>query len=442
MTDLILISHNSKKDLERFLPSIAKNTDETAYRITIVDNGSDKETVKFLKQLDGDIIKVIFQKNKGYGAGCNAGAKATSGDTLVFLNCDLTATEDWLNKLEEPLYKEKIAISGAEMWAPNGEQFPTPVKDWVVGSCIAMRRSVYEEFNGFDENFFLFFEETDLCRRVVDKGYKVIRSKARLIHYHPHFPPFNNKLQEYWDQSEEYFKKKHNIKPLILIAIPHYKASEATFMTSLLNLIEYQHRIKEREFELAYVCLPQTVIHDARNKAVELAAIRKADYILFVDNDMAFPPESLEQLYEGIKEKEADIVSGLFFRREPPYHPTSLSMLEIADKVDEVVFTPLQEWPEGLVEIDGTGMAFTLIDMKLFSRLEAPYFLFKEGVGEDLYFCFFAKTKAKAKIYCDTRVHIGHIGRMPVGVETYRSWRTLQKDQKLKDINKLKFKNL
>ena len=441
-SDLILISYNSKEDLERFLPSIAKYTQEGDYKITIVDNGSNKETRKFLKKLDGDVIKVIFQKNKGYGSACNTGAAATSNDNLVFLNCDLVATEDWLNKLEEPLYKEDIAISGARMFAPNGQEFPTPLKDWVCGSCIATTRKVFEELGGFDENFFLFFEETDLCKRATNKGYKVIRSQAKLVHYHPHFPPLNDNLQGYWDKSKAYFENKHNIKPLVLVAIPHYKESEATFTTSLLSAIEYCNGLENREYDLTYLCLPQTVIHDARNKAVEAAKMTGAKYLLFIDNDMAFPPEAIDKLYNSIKEKQADVVSGLFFKREPPYNPTSLSRLEISDKEDEVKFITLKEWPEGMVEVDGTGMAFTIIDMTIFNKIKQPYFSFKEGVGEDLYFCFFAKTAGGAKMYCDARIKIGHIGRMPVGETTFKSWQKQIQGQQLKDIKKLEFKNL
>ena len=445
MTDLILVSHNSKKDLERFLPSIAKNTKD--YKITIVDNGSDKETVKFLKQLtEGDIIKVIFQKNKGYAAACNAGVRATSGDALVFLNCDLTATEDWLNRLEEPLYDEKVALSGARLYAPNGQEYPTQESSWVCGACIAIKRSVLEDIGGWDENFFLFFEETDLCKRAEDKGYKVVRSECKLVHYHPHFPPFNSKLQEYWDQSEEYFKSKHKIKPLILVAIPHYKESGSTFTTSLLDAIEYCHN-KKTEYDLHFLVLAQTVIHDARNKAVELAKKIRAEHLLFIDNDMAFPADAIDELYNSMKEKQkedrVDILTGLFFKREMPYQPTSLSRLVITDKEDEVKFTPLEEWPEGHVKIDGTGMAFTLIDMRIFDleKLKQPYFSFAEGVGEDLYFCYFVTT-AGAKLYCDTRIKIGHTGRMPVGEATYKNFKEYRNNLKIKELEKANLKNI
>ena len=144
MTDLILISHNSKKDLERFLPSIAKYTKD--YTLTIIDNGSDKETKKFLKKLDSNIIKVIFQENTGYSSAINTGARTTSNDVMVFLNCDLSATEGWLDKLLEPLKDEKIAVSGAKMFSSNGSEFPTPATDWVLGACMAIKR---EQLNLF-----------------------------------------------------------------------------------------------------------------------------------------------------------------------------------------------------------------------------------------------------------------------------------------------------
>ena len=431
-TDLILISHNSKKDLERFLPSIEKYTKD--FTITIVDNGSDDETVKYLENLEKE---VIYQENKGYGSACNVGAKATTSEFIVFLNCDLLASEGWLEKLLEPFKDEKVAITGARLMAPNDVEFPTPEIDWVCGAVMAMRRSAFDKLGGLDENFFLFWEETDLCKRAVDAGYKVIRSDAKLIHYHPHFPPFKDKLKEYWDQSEAYFKKKHNIKPLILIAIPAYKDSDATFLASILNVAKYG----VTGFDLEYLILPNTVIHDARNKAVLEAKNLKADYILFIDNDMSFPSDTLQKLVDDIQEKQADIVCGLFFKREPPYAPTSLLRLEKTND-KEIGFTSLKEWPEGLVEIDGCGMAFTLIDMKLFDRVKYPWFAFREEVGEDLYLCFNAKIQAKAKMYCDTRIHVGHIGRHIVGIRTYQAWQEQKKKQELEDLGKLEITNL
>lgn len=203
-TDLVLVSYNSKKDLEVFLPSIRNNTSD--YNLVIVDNGSGEETTKYLYD-SGE--RVIFQENKGFGAGCNEGAARGNSEIVVFLNCDLIATENWLENLLKPFQDSKVVVAGARLYNLDNEEYPTAEKDSAIGCCMAVRRSIFDELGGFDENFFLFFEEVDFCKRVREAGYKVVRSEAKLIHTHPHFFPLSPELQKHWDKSEKYFKEKH-----------------------------------------------------------------------------------------------------------------------------------------------------------------------------------------------------------------------------------------
>jgi len=238
--DLIIVSHNSKTDLEKFLPSIKKNTEN--YTLTIIDNGSNKETIDYLKNC-GE--RVIFQENKGYGGGCNAGAKITKNEIIVFLNCDLFVGYNWLNNLLEPFKDEKVAITGARLFNNEGIEYPTLKTGRAVGCCFAVRRKIFEEMGGFDENFFLFFEETDFCDRVITAGYKVIRSEAMITHYHPHFPPFAPELQKHWDKSEQYFNKKQEgpIKKQDIALVMIVKNEEKGIERAILSCIEFVSEI-------------------------------------------------------------------------------------------------------------------------------------------------------------------------------------------------------
>jgi glycosyltransferase involved in cell wall biosynthesis len=202
--DLVLVSYNSKQDLERFLPTIKKHTKD--YSLVIVDNGSNEETKKYLETCGEN---VIFQNNLGYGTGCNRGAKQGQSEFVVFLNCDLEATSNWLENLLAPFEDPDVAITGARLFKPDGMEYPTPKEKNAIGCCYAVRRRVFEELGGFDENFFLFFEETDLSLRTVKSGYKVVRSEAKMIHIHPHFFPLSPSMQPIWDKSEKYFREKH-----------------------------------------------------------------------------------------------------------------------------------------------------------------------------------------------------------------------------------------
>lgn len=204
--DLVLVSHNSKSDLEKFLPTIRQYT--RGYSLLIVDNGSEKLCKDFLKNC-GEHVE--FRPNFGYGSGCNYGAKCGNSEFIIFLNCDLLATENWLNDLLLPFQNSVVAVTGARLFNDQGHEYPTPLSGNAIGCCYAIRRKVFEMLGGFDENFFLFFEETDLSLRVQKAGFKVVRSEAMLIHLHPHFLPMPAELQKHYDHSEKYYKIKHNI---------------------------------------------------------------------------------------------------------------------------------------------------------------------------------------------------------------------------------------
>jgi GT2 family glycosyltransferase len=205
-TDLVLVCHNSLSDLERFLPSIKANTEN--YNLIIVDNGEQKLTIEFLEKLTA---KYISTSNNGYGTACNVGAKAGDSEFIVFLNCDLLATKNWLENLLKPFADPAVAVTGARLFNEQGLEYKTPERGHVIGCCYAIRRKVFEQLGGFDENFFLFFEETDLSLRATKAGFYVVRSDAKLIHFHPHFLPMPEHLQKYYDISEKYFKNKHNL---------------------------------------------------------------------------------------------------------------------------------------------------------------------------------------------------------------------------------------
>ena len=198
--DLVLVCHNSLSDLERFLPSIKANT--TDYNLIIVDNGDKKLPIDFLEKLTA---KYISTSNNGYGTACNVGAKAGTSEFIVFLNCDLLATKDWLNNLLKPFSDPAVAVTGARLFNEQGLEYRTPERGHVIGCCYAIRRKVFEQLGGFDENFFLFFEETDLSLRATKAGFYVVRSDAKLIHFHPHFLPMPPYLQTHYDFSQNYF---------------------------------------------------------------------------------------------------------------------------------------------------------------------------------------------------------------------------------------------
>lgn len=81
--------------------------------------------------------------------------------------------------------------------------------DWVIETCFLIGKDVFDKLNGFDENFFMFFEGPDICKRVREIGFKVFfnpGAKANVLHKHVHS---KSARRRFWWQSKKYFYKKH-----------------------------------------------------------------------------------------------------------------------------------------------------------------------------------------------------------------------------------------
>jgi N-acetylglucosaminyl-diphospho-decaprenol L-rhamnosyltransferase len=187
--------------------------------IVIVDNGAaDGEP---LPELEGTRL-VRPQTNSGYGAGCNAGARAASGDDLLILNGDVVLTAAATATLSARLHKDsRIAIVGPCIFS-HGEvqlsarafpslrtgllgrrspltrllvrvrRYPAEFRraqrgggrvDWVSGACMLVNRSAFDSVGGFDEGYWMYWEDADLCRRLVNAGWEVHYEPAAVVHH-------------------------------------------------------------------------------------------------------------------------------------------------------------------------------------------------------------------------------------------------------------------
>jgi glycosyltransferase involved in cell wall biosynthesis len=269
--DLVLVSHNSQKDLDILLPSIKKYTE--GYTLLIIDNGDQPITY--------DHIKV---QNRGYGSACNAGASYVSSEFIVFMNCDLEVSEGWLDDLLKPFNDEKVVITGSRLFTPDGQEYPTPEKDNAIGCVFAVRRKFFDKIKGFDENYFLFFEETDMCCQAVNAGYKVIRSEARVVHFHPHFLPAikaNPFLKKCWDESKQYFEDKFNNLKRCLIGIPCGSGMMSAYVVDGLFKLN-------RPCPTSLLIIERQSVDNARNYIIEMAIKLNVDYLFFADDDGVF----------------------------------------------------------------------------------------------------------------------------------------------------------
>ena len=194
-----------------------------------------------------------------------------------------------------------------------------------------------------------------------------------------------------------------------LIAIPCGDQLEANFVECLLKL----RPVGSVDIKL----LKGTLVYDARNQLIDMALRAGGyDYILWLDSDMTFEPDLLERLMEDIQGKQ--LVTGLCFGRRPPFKPCiytdvriekeGLGLMPYADNY--------YDYPRDQVfEIAACGFACVLMTMDMAEAMSVygvPFFPIA-GLGEDLAFCYRAK-QLDYKLYCDSRLKIGHIMRMSV----------------------------
>lgn len=172
-------------------------------RIIVIDNGSTVDPGEEIRRDFPDIDYVRLETNVGFAAGCNLGAKRAlhlGAEFLLFLNNDTITESDFLGPLLEsfslkrdlgivsPLIRraerpEEIEFAGGFISYPVGRfrarRLPLPgeellqVCDYASGCCMLVSRRALEQVGLFDENFFAYFEDTDISIRARDKGFTV-----------------------------------------------------------------------------------------------------------------------------------------------------------------------------------------------------------------------------------------------------------------------------
>ena len=206
--------------LRRCVESIHARTEYQPIEIIVVDNGSVEEKTKtFLRQneREGNIRVVVETSPFNYSRLNNRAAAEARGDVLIFLNNDTEIDDSgWLTEMVSHAVRARVGAVGARLWYPDGtlqhggvilglggvagHAFPHIPRGHpgyfnramlqqncsaVTGACLAMRKSVFEELGGFDEeNLGVSFNDIDLCLRLTERGYRIVWTPyANLIHH-------------------------------------------------------------------------------------------------------------------------------------------------------------------------------------------------------------------------------------------------------------------
>ncbi len=196
-----------------------------------------------------------------------------------------------------------------------------------------------------------------------------------------------------------------------LIAVPAMDLCPVPFAYSLATL--------RRDCPSRISIISGAAVHEARNKLAEEAVESGCDRVLWLDSDMSFDDDLMIRLGSDL-DQGWDMVCGIYFKRRLPVTPVIYRSVEASTGKCEVY----ADYPrDSLFEIAGCGFGAVMMTTELLRRADAE---FKTGpftpllkLSEDLSFCARAAT-AGARIGCDSRVKVGHVGQMTYGETLYR----------------------
>lgn len=206
MVSFIIVNYKSIQYSEKCIDSIYNTIKSVPFEIIIVNN-SPEENLQAL-QSKGKNILIIQNTNTGFSSGCNLGAKYARGDYFLFLNPDIILLNDFFPELFGYFKNKDFGAIGLKLFNLENEfqisfgKFPTilgeirnkkikkafrkgkkdiinkieelykfpKIVDWVSGAALLIKKSIFEKVGGFDERFFLYYEDSDLCKRINKTG--------------------------------------------------------------------------------------------------------------------------------------------------------------------------------------------------------------------------------------------------------------------------------
>jgi len=229
---VVIVNHNTKDDLLACLESLAAAAADLRLQVLVVDNHSSDGSADAVARSCPQARLLIPPTNTGFGHACNLGIAEAEAPFVAFLNADIVCGSGCLERMVDLLDAQpRAAAVGPLLRNSDGTlqtsayRFPTlPVEfagiyglrsllpidslrrsraralfpatghfdphdelrevDYVTAACVVVRRAAVEQIGGFDEDFFLYYEEIDLCRRLGASGWRVFHlPEAHAIHH-------------------------------------------------------------------------------------------------------------------------------------------------------------------------------------------------------------------------------------------------------------------
>ena len=207
----------------------------------------------------------------------------------------------------------------------------------------------------------------------------------------------------------------------ILIAVPCMDMLPAQFAHSLATLTSYG--IEDTQISVWFNL--GSLIYSSRDQIAKKALLDEADLIMWFDSDMVFNPDTLQRMLKLIDEGN-DMVTGVYYRRTPPFSPVVFKTMEMNEEGTGFEWTEFEKIPDGLFEVGACGFGCVLMKTEIFVSVFAKFGLMFTPIancGEDIAFCWRAR-QCGYKIIADPSISLGRVGYTIISknfFETYQS---------------------
>lgn len=223
---IVILDYKSKGLVRQCVKTIKLFAPRCDFEIIVVDNASEQGTAAMVRREFPEVTMIESPRNLGYAAGNNLGLARAKGRYVLILNPDITVRPGAIEAMIAYMERHPdIGILGPRLMHPDGSvdescyRFPEPMipvyrrtplgkssagrralgrylmadhdhranadVDWLLGAVLMVRREALAKVGPLDERYFLYFEDTDWCRRFWAAGYRVVYlAEVEMVHYH------------------------------------------------------------------------------------------------------------------------------------------------------------------------------------------------------------------------------------------------------------------
>ncbi len=232
---VIILNYNTPDYTLALLKMLERERQHLPLQVIVVDNASSDDSVMRIKRATGVDIFIQNERNLGFGTACNHAAKQATAPWFMFLNNDVDLPSGILKKLVNYLEKHhQVGVASLRLKLESGDDQPHAgglaptvsaiisrrwdstlqfnegacLADWVAGTAMTVPKSVFTEVGGFDEGYFFYFEDADLCRRIKQQGYDIVILDLPIIHYGGKSVMKTRNQKQFYDLGQDrYFSK-------------------------------------------------------------------------------------------------------------------------------------------------------------------------------------------------------------------------------------------